>query len=25
VKVEGWAGIEAAHKEISEGVANYKK
>ncbi len=24
VKVEGWAGIEAAHKEISEGVANYK-
>jgi inorganic pyrophosphatase len=25
VKVEGWAGIEAAHKEISEGVANFKK
>src|SRR6201992_706702 len=25
VKVEGWAGIEAAHKEITEGVANYKK
>jgi len=25
VKVEGWADMEAAHKEISEGVANYKK
>jgi inorganic pyrophosphatase len=25
VKVEGWAGIDAAHKEISEGVANFKK
>ncbi|SAK98991.1 inorganic diphosphatase [Caballeronia ptereochthonis] len=25
VKVEGWAGIDAAHKEISEGAANYKK
>jgi inorganic pyrophosphatase len=25
VKVEGWAGVEAAHKEITEGVANYKK
>ncbi|MDQ7979465.1 inorganic diphosphatase [Paraburkholderia sp. SARCC-3016] len=25
VKVEGWAGIEAAHKEITDGVANYKK
>ncbi len=25
VKVDGWAGIEAAHKEIAEGVANYKK
>ncbi|AFT85014.1 inorganic diphosphatase [Paraburkholderia phenoliruptrix] len=25
VKVEGWADIDAAHKEISEGVANYKK
>ena len=25
VKVDGWAGIDAAHKEISEGVANYKK
>jgi inorganic pyrophosphatase len=25
VKVEGWADVEAAHKEISEGVANYKK
>jgi inorganic pyrophosphatase len=25
VKVEGWAGIEAAHKEITEGAANFKK
>jgi inorganic pyrophosphatase len=25
VKVEGWDGIEAAHKEISEGAANYKR
>jgi inorganic pyrophosphatase len=25
VKVEGWADVEAAHKEITEGVANYKK
>jgi inorganic pyrophosphatase len=25
VKVDGWAGIEAAHKEITEGAANYKK
>jgi inorganic pyrophosphatase len=25
VKVDGWADIDAAHKEISEGVANYKK
>ncbi|MFS8978695.1 inorganic diphosphatase [Cupriavidus necator] len=25
VKVEGWAGIEEAHKEITDGVANYKK
>ncbi len=25
VKVDGWAGIEAAHKEISEGVANAQK
>ena len=25
VKVEGWAGIDAAHKEISEGLANFKK
>ena len=25
VKVEGWAGIDAAHKEITEGIANYKK
>ncbi|NRO98770.1 inorganic diphosphatase [Paraburkholderia sp. NMBU_R16] len=25
VKVEGWAGIDAAHKEIVDGVANYKK
>jgi inorganic pyrophosphatase len=25
VKVDGWAGLEAAHKEITEGVANYKK
>jgi inorganic pyrophosphatase len=25
VKVEGWEGIEAAHKEIVDGVANAKK
>lgn len=25
VKVEGWGGIEEAHKEIADGVANYKK
>jgi inorganic pyrophosphatase len=25
VKVEGWAGADAALKEITEGVANYKK
>ncbi|KXU89232.1 inorganic pyrophosphatase [Paraburkholderia monticola] len=25
VKVDGWAGLDAAHKEISEGVANFKK
>jgi inorganic pyrophosphatase len=25
VKVEGWAGIEEAHKEITDGVANYTK
>lgn len=25
VKVEGWEGIDAAHQEIIEGVANYKK
>ncbi|MBI0327619.1 inorganic diphosphatase [Burkholderia plantarii] len=25
VKVEGWAGIDAAHKEITEGLANAKK
>jgi inorganic pyrophosphatase len=25
VKVEGWLGVEAAHKEITEGVANFKK
>ncbi len=25
VKVEGWAGIDAAHREISEGAANFKK
>lgn len=24
VKVEGWGGIEDAHKEITDGVANYK-
>ena len=24
VKVLGWEGIEAAHKEITDGVANYK-
>ncbi|HBD38942.1 MAG TPA: inorganic pyrophosphatase, partial [Cupriavidus sp.] len=23
--VEGWAGIEEAHKEISDGVANFTK
>jgi inorganic pyrophosphatase len=25
VKVEGWQGVDAAHKEITEGVANFKK
>ena len=25
MKVEGWAGIDAAHKEITEGIANFKK
>ncbi|TMS56777.1 inorganic diphosphatase [Imbroritus primus] len=25
VKVEGWAGIEEAHKEIADGVKNYKE
>ncbi|HLX02786.1 MAG TPA: inorganic diphosphatase [Trinickia sp.] len=25
VKVDGWVGLEAAQKEITEGVANYKK
>ncbi|MGI4815585.1 MAG: inorganic diphosphatase [Janthinobacterium lividum] len=25
VKVEGWQGIDAAHKEITEGVANFDK
>ncbi|CAJ6417207.1 inorganic pyrophosphatase [Burkholderia pseudomallei] len=25
VKVEGWDGIDAAHKEINDGVANFKK
>jgi inorganic pyrophosphatase len=25
VKVEGWAGIEEAHKEITDGVANFEK
>ena len=25
VKVEGWKGVEAAHKEITDGVANFKK
>ncbi|AFQ47460.1 inorganic diphosphatase [Burkholderia sp. Tr-862] len=25
VKVEGWAGIDAAHKEITDGAANYQK
>ena len=25
VKVEGWQGVEAAHKEITDGVANFKK
>ena len=24
VKVEGWAGVAAAHKEIVDGMANYK-
>ena len=24
VKVEGWGGLEDAHKEINDGVANYK-
>ena len=25
VKVLGWEGLEAAQKEISDGIANYKK
>src|ERR1700692_723480 len=25
VKVEGWLGVEAAHKEITDGAASYKK
>ena len=25
VKVDGWVGVEAAQKEITDGVANYKK
>ena len=25
VKVSGWAGVDAAHKEITDGLANYKK
>ena len=25
VKVKGWEGIESAHKEILDGIANYKK
>ena len=25
VKVDGWEGIDAAHKEIADGVANFKK
>jgi inorganic pyrophosphatase len=25
VKVEGWQGVDAAHKEITDGVANFKK
>jgi inorganic pyrophosphatase len=25
VKVKGWEGIESAHKEIVDGMANYKK
>jgi inorganic pyrophosphatase len=25
VKVDGWADIDAAHREISDGAANYKK
>ncbi len=25
VKVEGWQGLDAAHREISEGVANYRQ
>ena len=24
VKIEGWGGLEDAHKEITDGVANYK-
>jgi inorganic pyrophosphatase len=25
VKIEGWEGPEAARKEITDGIANYKK
>ena len=25
VKVQGWSGPEAAHEEITSGIANYKK
>lgn len=25
VKIEGWQGVDAAHKEITEGAANFKK
>jgi inorganic pyrophosphatase len=25
VKVDGWEGPEAAHKEIVDGIANYEK
>ncbi len=25
VKIEGWQGLDAAHREISEGVANYRQ
>ena len=25
VKAQGWEGIESAHKEIADGIANYKK